>query len=95
MPTMSPRRVQDAVTPLNGYLAVRGKEPKSNSPIYIPKSTTTAPSLAEVVAVAKDVLLIKAGDTVIVPKYAGSIVQVDGEDLLFIKATDILGKVAE
>lgn len=33
---------------------------------------------------------LRVGDTVVVPRYAGSPVIVDGEELLFMKASDVL-----
>lgn len=93
MAVLSPRKIQDAVQPLNGYIAVQEKESDSKSVIYVPKTAKEQPSLVEVVAAAKDVLLIKPGDVVIVPKYAGSIISIEGEEFLFIKAEDVLGKV--
>ncbi len=90
--TLSPRAVQDAITPLNGYLAVKPKKVQSNSPIIVPDSIK-APCIVEVVASAKDVSLIKPGDTVVIPLYSGSRIEISGEEFLFIKATDVLGKV--
>ena len=83
------------IVPLNGYIAVRPKEIESNSPIVLPKSAKEQPSLAVVVAAAEDAKGVSEGDTVIVPKYAGSTIKVDDEDLLFIKSEDLLGIIRE
>ena len=92
---VSPRKVQDAVQPMNGFLVVQSKENECNSVIHIPlePGIIETPSFATIVAAAKDVVGIKPGDVVILPKYKGSIIRIDNEDLLFIKAENILGKV--
>jgi chaperonin GroES len=92
---MANQRLQDFIVPLNGYIAVRAKKTKSNSPIIIPESAKEAPSLAEVVAKAGDVNTVSVGETVVVPKYSGSEIAIGEEKFLFIKATDLLGRVKD
>ena len=55
------------------------------------------PQVAEVVAVGlgdKDVVMeVKVGDKVLISKYAGTEVKVEGEEYTILKQSDILAKV--
>ena len=78
-------------------------EGKTAGGIIIPDTAQEKPMEGEVVAVGKghindngDVrpLDVKAGDRVIFSKWAGTEVKVDGEDLIVMKESDIIGVVA-
>ena len=45
------------------------------------------------VGIATTGVLLQVGDLVVVPRYAGSNVKIDGEELLFMKSTDVLAKL--
>ena len=47
----------------------------------------------EVAAVGEGVIYVKAGDRVLFGKWSGSEVKIDGEELLIMKESDILGIV--
>ena len=90
--------------PLHDRVLLRrvGEEEKSTGGIIIPDTAQEKPSEGTVVAVGSGVraddgsvrtLDIKAGDRVLFGKFGGTDVKVDGEDLLILRETDILGVI--
>jgi chaperonin GroES len=91
-------------SPLHDRVVVRrleGEE-KSKGGIIIPDTAKEKPQEGEVIAVgpgARDesgklvVLDVKAGDRVLFGKWSGSEVRIDGEDLLIMKESDIMGVI--
>ena len=90
--------------PLHDRVVVRRltAEEKSKGGIIIPDTAKEKPQEGEVVAVgpgARDdsgkivELDVKAGDKVLFGKWSGTEVKVNGEDLLIMKESDILGIV--
>ncbi|MEL6064506.1 MULTISPECIES: co-chaperone GroES [unclassified Methylobacterium] len=78
-------------------------EEKTKGGIIIPDTAKEKPQEGEVVAVgagARDEtgkvvpLDVRAGDRVLFGKWSGTEIKVDGEDLLILKESDILGVVA-
>jgi len=91
-----------ALRPLHDRLLVKRLEEKEQlqGGIIIPDTAKEKPQQAKVLAVGPgritddgklQPLDIKAGDTVVFGKYAGTEVKVDGEDLLIIREDDVLG----
>ena len=91
-----------AFRPLHDRVLVRRleAEEKTAGGIIIPDSAKEKPSEGEVVAVgsgskAEDgtvtALDVKAGDRVLFGKWSGTEVKLDGEDLLIMKESDIMG----
>ena len=88
--------------PLHDRVVVRrieGEE-KTKGGIIIPDTAKEKPQEGEVIAVgsgARDEsgklipLDVKAGDRVLFGKWSGTEVKIDGEDLLIMKESDILG----
>jgi chaperonin GroES len=81
---------------------IEGEE-KTKGGIIIPDTVKEKPQEGEVVAVgpgARDeagkinALDVKAGDRVLFGKWSGTEVKIDGQDLLIMKESDILGIVA-
>src|SRR3982751_1914721 len=77
-------------------------EEKSKGGIIIPDTAKEKPQEGEVIAVgpgARDengkvnALDVKAGDRVLFGKWSGTEVRIDGEDLLIMKESDIMGIV--
>jgi len=77
-------------------------EDKTKGGILIPDTVKEKPQEGEVIAVgpgARDesgkliALEVKAGDRVLFGKWSGSEVKIDGEDLLIMKESDILGVI--
>ncbi len=90
--------------PLHDRVVVRRLEgdQKTAGGIIIPDTAKEKPQEGEVVAVgpgARDesgaivALDVKAGDRVLFGKWSGTEVKIDGEDLLIMKESDIMGVV--
>ena len=88
--------------PLHDRVVVRRIEEDERTPggIIIPDTAKEKPQQGEVIAVgpgARDEkgsvqpLDVKAGDRVLFGKWSGSEVKLDGEELLIMKESDILG----
>ncbi len=78
-------------------------EEKTKGGIIIPDSAKEKPQEGKIVAVgpgARDEsgklvpLDLKVGDNILFGKWSGSEVKIDGEDLLIMKESDVLGVVA-
>ena len=91
-----------AFRPLHDRVLVRRIEAdeKTAGGIIIPDSAKEKPSEGEIVAVgdgARDdagnrvTLDVKAGDRVLFGKWSGTEVKIDGEDLIIMKESDIMG----
>ena len=79
-------------------------EAKTKGGIIIPDTVKEKPQEAEVVAVgpgARDdsgkivPLELKAGDRVLFGKWSGTEVKIDGEDLLIMKESDVMGLISD
>ena len=90
--------------PLHDRVVIRRAEGdiKSKGGIIIPDTAKEKPQEGEVIAVgpgSRDEngklmpLDVKAGDLVLFGKWSGTEVKIDGEDLLIMKETDIMGIV--
>jgi chaperonin GroES len=91
--------------PLHDRVVVRriDAEAKSAGGIIIPDTVQEKPSQGEIIAVGpggrdeagKLVKLdVKAGDRVLFGKWSGTEVKLDGEELLIMKESDIMGIIA-
>ncbi|WP_299900772.1 co-chaperone GroES [uncultured Ruegeria sp.] len=89
-------------TPLHDRVLVRRIEgdEKTKGGLIIPDSAKEKPSEGEIMAVgagARDddgdriAMDVKTGDRVLFGKWSGSEIKIDGEDLMIIKESDILG----
>ena len=94
-----------AFTPLHDRVLVRRIESdeKTKGGLIIPDSAKEKPSEGEVVAVGEGARKengdritpdVKAGDRILFGKWSGTEVTVDGEEMLIMKETDILGTIA-
>jgi len=90
--------------PLHDRVVVRrlDSDEKTAGGIIIPDSAKEKPMEGKVVAVGPgarnekgDLIMldVKAGDTVLFGKWSGTEVKIDGEDLLIMKESDIMGIV--
>ncbi len=91
-----------ALRPLHDRVLVRRieEDEKTAGGIIIPDTAKEKPQQGEVVAVGSGArgddneivpLDVKAGDKILFGKWSGSEVKIDGEDLLIMKESDILG----
>jgi len=91
--------------PLHDRVVVKrlDSEEKTKGGIIIPDTAKEKPQEGEVIAVgpgARDEtgklvpLDVKSGDRVLFGKWSGTEVKIDGQDLLIMKESDILGVIA-
>lgn len=90
-----------AIKPLGDRVLVRpdAAEEKTSFGIIIPDTAKEKPQRGTVVAVGagkvengvKIDMSVKEGDKVLYGKYAGTEITVDGEDLMIMRESDILG----
>ncbi|MBH0111664.1 co-chaperone GroES [Novosphingobium sp. YJ-S2-02] len=89
--------------PLHDRVLVRRveAEEKTAGGIIIPDSAKEKPAEGEIVAVGNGAVVdgkvvaldVKVGERVLFGKWSGTEVKVDGEDLLIMKESDILGVI--
>ncbi len=91
--------------PLHDRVLVRRAEAETKTAggIIIPGTAEEKPSEGEIVAVGNGyvndngdirALDVKAGDKVIFSKWAGTEVTIDGEELMVMKESDVIGIIA-
>jgi chaperonin GroES len=94
-----------AFRPLGDRVLVKRveEESKTKGGIIIPDTAKEKPQEGEIIAVgagARDEsgkvqpLEVKAGDRILFGKWSGTEVKIDGQDLLIMKESDVLGIVA-
>lgn len=92
-------------TPLHDRVLIRRIEgdAKTSGGLIIPDTAKEKPQEGEIVAVgagAKDedgeriAMDVKAGDRILFGKWSGTEIKLDGEDLMIMKESDILGVMA-
>ena len=92
--------------PLHDRVVVKRvkEEEKTKGGIIIPETAQEKPQEGEVIAVgpgARDedgeriALDVKVGDRILFGKWSGTEVKIDGEDLLIMKESDIMGVVEQ
>ena len=94
-----------AFTPLHDRVLVRRTEgdEKTAGGLIIPDSAKEKPQEGEVVSTGEGArkdsgelipMAVKAGDTILFGKWSGTEIKIDGEELLIMKESDILGVMA-
>ena len=85
------------VKPLADRVLVKTEktEAKTASGIIIPNTAQEKTQIATVIAIGDDTDKIKVqpGERVMYDKYAGTSIEIDGEDHLILKAADIIAKI--
>ena len=90
--------------PLHDRVLIRriAQDDRSSGGIIIPETAQEKPSEGEVISVGpgsrgEDGTLrpldVKAGDRILFGKYAGSEVKIDGEELIIMRESDIMGVI--
>lgn len=93
------------IKPLHDRVVVRALEAdeKTAGGIIIPDTAKEKPSEGEIIAVGAGArtedgkviaLDVKIGDKILYGKWSGTDIKIDGEDLLIMKESDIMGVVA-
>jgi chaperonin GroES len=91
--------------PLHDRVVIRrvNQEEKSRGGIIIPDTAQEKPMEGEIVAVGPGTreddgtvrpLDVKAGDRVLFGKWSGTEVKIDGEELIIMKESDIMGVIS-
>ncbi|WP_369602083.1 co-chaperone GroES [Hahella sp. SMD15-11] len=94
------------IRPLHDRVVVRRKEEETTTPggIVLPGNAKEKPSQGVVVAVGERRVLdngevrplaVKEGDVVVFGQYAGNTIKLDGEELLIIAESEILGIIED
>lgn len=94
------------IRPLNDRIIVRRIEEQEQmrGGLYIPDTAREKPQEGEVLAVGNGKLLengqripidLKAGDRILFGKYSGTEIKLDGEDLLIMKESDVMGVIEQ
>ncbi|MFY9238728.1 MAG: co-chaperone GroES [Roseovarius sp.] len=94
-----------AFKPLHDRVLVRRveSEEKTSGGLIIPESAKEKPSEGEIVSCGDGArkengelieMAVAAGDRVLFGKWSGTEITIDGEELLIMKESDILGKMA-
>ena len=87
------------IKPLADRVLIRpaAQEEKTVSGIIIPDSAKEKPLKGEIVAVGDgtkdEAMVLKAGDTVLYGKYAGTEIEHEGEKYLTMRQSDVLAKL--
>ncbi len=100
---MSKSKGKLKITPLEDRVVVSPDEDTETmrGGLYIPDTAKEKPTQGEVVAVgagrvekgARVPMDVKVGDKVLYGKYSGTNITLDGEEVVIIKASDILAKL--
>ncbi len=93
-----------SITPLADRVVVKAEaaEEKTTSGLYIPDTAKEKPQRGTVIAVGpgrvengtKIDMTVKEGDKVLYGKYAGTEITLDGDDVMIMRESDILGIIA-
>jgi len=85
--------------PINGYVLIKfedNSEEKTAGGIIIPETAKEKPSEGVIEAIAADAdEQVAVGDRVIYKKYAGTNIDFEGEEYIFVPVGDILAKLVE
>jgi chaperonin GroES len=92
--------------PLHDRVLIRrvGQEEKTRGGILIPDTAQEKPMEGQIVAVGPGTrsedgelraLDVKTGDRVLFAKWSGTDVKIDGEELMIMKESDIMGIISE
>ena len=100
-----PKTSSTVLKPTEDRLLVRPveQEEQTRSGIYIPDTAKEKPQEGEVIAVGPGKktdegkrleMVVKVGNRIMYSKYGGTEIKVDGEDLLIMRESDVLGIVS-
>ena len=92
------------IKPLDDRIVVKpnAAEEKTASGIFLPEGAKEKPMMGKVLAVGPGKLTdegqrakmsISKGDTVVYGKYSGTQIEIDGDDLIIVRESDLLGVV--
>jgi len=81
--------------PLGDRVVVRRikEDTKTAGGIIIPETAQEKPQEGEIISVGPGAIDEKAGDIVLFGKWSGTEVKIDGEELLIMKESDVMGVI--
>lgn len=91
--------------PIGDRIAVKPEPPeeKTAGGLYVPDTAKEKPQRGTVVAIGEGriengeriAMTVKEGDSVLYGKYAGTEINLDGDELLIMKESDLLGLIED
>ncbi len=89
------------ITPLDDRIVVKrlDAEEKTSGGIFLPTAAQEKPQQAKVIAAGpgkkndagkRNIMEVKPGDIIVLGKYSGTDVTVDGEELVILRESDVL-----
>lgn len=103
MATATKSRTKVSIKPLEDRVVIMPSEESETmrGGLYIPDTAKEKPTQGEIVAVGpgrfekgeRIPMDLKVGDKVLYGKYSGTNITVDGEEVVIVKASDILAKI--
>jgi chaperonin GroES len=93
---------KSTVRPLDDRILVKPSDPeeKTKNGIYLPEGAKEKPMTGKVLAVGpgklsdkgvRTAVTVKKGDTVVYGKYSGTEIEVDGDKLVIVRESELLG----
>lgn len=83
------------IMPLNERVVLKMKEQEELTAggLFLPNTAKEKPEFAEVIAVDTGIEKVKKGDLVLISKYSGTEVKLEGVEYIIVKEEDILAKI--
>lgn len=105
MPTATKAKPKVNIQPLEDRIVIMPADEAEamRGGLYIPDTAKEKPTQGEVIAVGpgrvekgqRVEMDLRVGDTVIYGKYSGTPFQLDGDEVIIIKASDVLAKIGQ
>ena len=104
MATATASKTKTKIRPLDDRVIVKPIEAddRTSSGIYLPEGAKEKPMTGKVIAVGpgklnddgkRTAVCVKKGDTVVYGKYAGTEIEINGDECMIIKESELLGVV--
>lgn len=83
------------IRPLGKNILVRPTKARDMTPggIVLPENARAKPQTGEILAVGHKVSNVTVRNTIAFPSFVGSVVEVNGEELIVMKSKDVLGVI--
>ena len=81
------------IIPLGDRVLIKKRKVEQIGSIVLPEQFQRYTDYADVIYVSDEITKVKIGDVVLVGKYTGTIFEIEGEEMILIKAEDIIGLV--
>jgi chaperonin GroES len=83
------------IKPLGNRVVIKKVEAvdTTKSGIVLPGQAKEQPQIAEVLEVANDDMTVKVGDKVIIPKYTGTEIKLEGQEIIIIEESQLLAVI--